>query len=189
MRCFLEFCAIASPKRVRPDLISSNLCAHCGFCCNGVIFADVRLQPGDDWDRLKDLLVLRAGKGASAGPPKACQPCSALDGVLCRIYNERPQHCRHFECLLFQNVAADELDLVEALSTVKSLQRLVARIRKLLAKLGDADEHLPLARRLRRVSQRLERVELDPQIVATYGELTLAAHRLNTILQAKFFPG
>jgi Fe-S-cluster containining protein len=172
-----------------PESLSSSLCAQCGFCCNGVIFADVHLQSGDDVGRLRKLLALRERRGSKPGLPGFCQPCSALDGVLCRIYQERPQHCRHFECLLFQKVRENRTGLPAALRTVKTSQRLVERILGLLRDLGDEDEHLPLERRLRRTGKRLERMELDAGRAAAYGRLTLAEHRLNTILQAKFYPG
>src|SRR5438132_2396309 len=42
-------------KSVTNGFVAEDLCLECGLCCNGVIFADVRLQPGDDPKRLKAL--------------------------------------------------------------------------------------------------------------------------------------
>src|SRR5437868_1476023 len=92
---------------------SSALCLECGLCCNGVIFADVRLQRGDDPGRLRALGLPIATPHApsSASPlrktggvpaPRFAQPCAALDGCRCRIYADRPAYCRQFDCLLLK---------------------------------------------------------------------------------------
>src|SRR5437879_4693777 len=49
----------------------ANLCLECGLCCNGVIFADVRLQAGEDATALRNL-------GLSVSRNKFSQPCSAF---------------------------------------------------------------------------------------------------------------
>ena len=163
--------------------ISSKLCAECGFCCNGVIFADVRLQDGDNPAGLPGLKQVRSG------PARLPQPCPALQGILCTIYARRPGHCRNFECLLFQKVLADASNLPSAQRTVASSRKLLLRIHKLLATLGDQDDHLPLSRRLQRTARRMERQGDDPILADAYSTLTLAAHQMNTVLQNKFYPG
>ena len=41
----------------------NQLCPACGLCCNGVLFADVELQPGDNAGRLIDLGMALKKKG------------------------------------------------------------------------------------------------------------------------------
>src|SRR5437764_15390956 len=84
----------------------SQLCPACGLCCNGVLFGDVELQPGDDKKKLSALgLVVERRGGKSRFP----QPCSCFDGKLCRIYENRPGRCRTFECRLLQQVNAGSI--------------------------------------------------------------------------------
>src|SRR5208337_5052378 len=76
-----------------------QLCPKCGLCCNGALFADVRLQKNDDSRRLTELGLSVKSK---ADRPVFPQPCSCFVGTLCRIYAERPGHCRAFECGLLK---------------------------------------------------------------------------------------
>ena len=52
-----------------------QLCRACGLCCDGTLFKDVELQPGDDAGRLQaaglKLETLRT-------KPRFAQPCAAL---------------------------------------------------------------------------------------------------------------
>ena len=52
-----------------------QLCPNCGLCCNGVLFADVELQPGDDAGRLAALGMALKKKG---GQRAFVQPCRCL---------------------------------------------------------------------------------------------------------------
>src|SRR6266481_7889876 len=93
-----------------------NLCLSCGLCCNGVIFADVKLRRGDDPAHFQALglpITCSGGrKPSAAGFP---QPCVALDGCRCCIYDQRPRYCRKFECLLLKSVNAGYTERAEAL--------------------------------------------------------------------------
>ena len=79
-----------------PTHSSDTLCLQCGLCCNGVLFADVKLRPADDPERLKAGGLPVRGKGKNLG---FAQPCAALqpDGKCC-VYQDRPAMCRQFEC-------------------------------------------------------------------------------------------
>jgi len=168
-----------------------DLCLACGLCCNGAIFGDVRLQPGDP-----ALLLARLAAEVGAPPRRATrppqryrQPCVFFDGCRCRIYAERPGHCRKFDCLLLQSLQAGETTLAAARRTVHRARRQMAQVRRLLRRLGDHDETVALARRFRRVARRLHEHAPDPATARTYGELTLAFHDLNCLLSQSFYPG
>src|ERR1044072_8585151 len=96
-------CAAAPIPSV--DLVNT-LCRACALCCNGVLFADVRLQAGDDVARLTELGVPLKRRGAVA---RFSQPCACLDGKLCRIYADRPARCRTFECRLLKRALAGDV--------------------------------------------------------------------------------
>jgi uncharacterized protein len=57
-----------------------DLCLNCGLCCNGVIFADVKLVPEDNSARLRSLgLPLRAySENAVLRPERDRSPVAAL---------------------------------------------------------------------------------------------------------------
>ncbi len=169
------------------------MCQACGLCCNGVIFADVSLQPGEDAEVLRSLgLRLKPSQARADGayvPKKFLQPCLAFEGCRCRIYAERPQHCRNFECLLLKSLLAGQTDRVQAFKLVQRAHERADKVRGLLGRLGDTDESQPLARRFRRMAKRLEDGGLDRATTELYGQLTLAVHELNLLLSRTFYPG
>ena len=179
---------------------SNQLCLKCGLCCNGVIFADVRLQPGDNAERLRALALrltaTRSRKGNSSGRSanaqpvwKLKQPCDALEECRCRIYSNRPDHCRRFECALLKKVHRGERTGAEALRIIRSARRRVAGVKRLLVKSGDQDETVPLKKRFQKLQARLESGTANAEAATHFSELTLAVHDLNLILSREFYPG
>jgi hypothetical protein len=154
------------------------------LCCNGVLFRDVELQPGDDEPALR-----AAGLAIERLKTKTrfSQPCATLcaDNT-CRIYARRPQRCREFDCAQLRAVQAGTIDPSTALLVIGEALRLVEKVKRLLSRLGDDDTQLPLSRRFQRTTRRLERALPDEDTAATYADLTLAAHELNTLLHAAF---
>ena len=182
--------------------IAEKLCLTCGLCCNGVIFADVQLQNGDDASRLETLgLPLtklpkreRAQNFSAEGETaflqkKFNQPCSAFDGCRCRIYAERPKYCRAFDCALLKSVNLGEVKPADALTLIEKARRCAEKVRQLLRKVGDKDEHVALSLRFRRTSKRIQQNDVSRQTAETFSELTLANHDLNLILSEHFYPG
>lgn len=163
-----------------PD--ANSLCRECGLCCNGVIFANVQLQSGDDEARLRALGLRFASNR------KFLQPCTAFAGCQCNIYPERPTYCREFECLLLKSVKAGQTESADALKIIRSALRRVKKVKQLLHQLGDADETLALSKRFRRMQRKLENSPLDKPTAQIFGELTLAVHDLNVLLSEKFYP-
>jgi len=181
-----------------------DLCLACGLCCDGTIFADVKLQASDAPARLLALgLPLRSSKVKLAkaapglalprpGAAHSCkfdQPCAALRGQQCRIYEDRPNHCREFECLLLKGVKTGKTDKKAALGIILKASGRSARISRMLRELGDVDEAVSLHKRFRRTSKRLEALGLDDATAAVFSELTLAVHDLNLLLSQEFYPG
>jgi Fe-S-cluster containining protein len=158
-----------------------QLCPKCGLCCNGVLFADVELQTGDDAERLADLglsLVKKGRKQAFA------QPCAYFDGRLCRVYAERPVRCRTFECGLLKRVQAGELDAKAALKAIAQAKRQVEKVCELLRRANSDDEQLALSQRYVRamsepvdLSARKAAAELPGKLMKTYRNLMLMLQR------------
>jgi Fe-S-cluster containining protein len=159
-----------------------QLCPKCGLCCNGVLFADVELQKGDDAGRLIEAGMSLKKKGMKR---VFVQPCHCFDGTLCRIYDDRPQRCRAFECGLLKRVQAGEMEVKPALKKIAETQRLAEKVRKLLRSLGQQDEQLALTKRYAQVMSRP--IDLSQEEGAEMrGELMLAVNDLMQTLQRDF---
>ena len=167
---------------IRASSFAGTLCPQCALCCNGVLFADVRLQKGDSADKLLALGVpLRVTeKGA-----RFRQPCACLEANRCRIYEDRPARCRAFDCRLLQRANAGELSPTSALRTIAVAKRRVEEVRHLLRELGDTDESVPLSRRY----QRMVREPMDlsqPRRCRLQERLMRAVGELAQVLEEKF---
>ena len=171
------------------DAILEKLCPACGLCCSGVIFADVGLQRRDDAARLRSLGLPVSVPRSALRPPHLAQPCAAFDGCRCRVYADRPQYCREFECVLLQSVKTGHTQAAAALRIIRTARERADKVRRLLNALGDADEQLPLSARFRRVGKRLQERGWDEEAADTYSQLTLAVHDLNLLLGDAFYPG
>ena len=97
---------------VRVEALTSRLCRDCGLCCDGSLFARVPIAPDD---AIPAQLTVLLGAGGGRYVP---QPCSALVGLECSCYSERPQACRRYRCLLVDACAEGEVSLREALKAV-----------------------------------------------------------------------
>jgi uncharacterized protein len=171
------------------EAASERLCPACGLCCNGVIFANLVLQPGDRAARLRSLGLPVRNSQSALRPPHLAQPCAAFDGCRCRVYADRPKYCRQFECALLKSVKAGQTEPAAALRIIRTARARADKVLRLIRTLGDADEQLPLSTRFRRTSKRLKEHELDKETADTYGQLTLAFHDLNLLLGDSFYPG
>jgi hypothetical protein len=157
-----------------------------------VIFANVKLQPGDDASRLRELglpLKQTTATAAAGSAMRFTQPCAAHDGCRCSIYPNRPTYCRQFDCLLLQSVKAGSLDPHAALRVIRQAKRQVAEIRQLLLEVGDAQEQKPLRARFREVCRRLEGSACRAGEAEVFGRLSLAMHNLNLLLAERFYSG
>mgnify|MGYP001616304967 CR=1 FL=1 len=145
------------------------------MCCNGVLFADVELQPGDDAALLQTLGVKLFAKG---GKRRFGQPCACLDGKLCRIYAGRPERCRSFNCRLVQRVQAGELTDEVALESTAAARRVSDAVRRLVRQLGDVDEAAPLSHRYSRIMAQPIDFGGDGAVIKRRSELMRAVDRL-----------
>ena len=165
-----------------------QLCRACGLCCDGTLFDLVKLEQGDDAEKLKALglpISISRGKTPVARFP---QPCSALcENRTCRLYAERPWQCRTFECRLFKDAKAGRISFASALPLVKQARRRADNVRRLLRELGDTDEHRALGERFHRTSERIESGNADEAAKAKFADLCLAVHRLKLLSHDRFY--
>lgn len=167
---------------------SEQLCLACGLCCDGTLFDGVQLERGDVAKKLQALglpVVVYRGHAPVARFP---QPCAALCADrTCRLYADRPRQCRTFECKVFKEHKAGDIDLATALRRVTTARRQAEKVRKLLRKLGETDEGCSLGERFHRMQCRFEADASDPAALALFADLSLAVHRLKLVAHEKFY--
>jgi Fe-S-cluster containining protein len=156
------------------------------MCCDGTVFADVRLSPQDQ-SRISNTSKLPACL-QKAVPAKLRQPCPAWIERKCAIYKSRPEHCRNFNCALLQKAIAGGVSYQTALKTIQACLRKAAKVRKLLRALGDQDEKLSIMNRFWRTMRKYESQECDAEARHLLAELTQAAHALNRALGQHIYP-
>jgi Fe-S-cluster containining protein len=126
--------------------LTDTLCTRCGLCCDGTLFADVELAGRAEAEGLEVLGLEIEDDDTPA--PLLVQPCAALRGRKCGIYEHRPGCCRTFECRLLQDAQRGAVSVDSARATVAETLGLVRRAKRLLADLGQRDTRLPLAERV-----------------------------------------
>ena len=104
-----------------------SLCKACGLCCDGTLFTLVPLTAAD---------VTPPGLNVEVRPSGARvlkQPCSALEGTCCTVYEQRPVACRGYQCLLLEALNCGEESVAGALRVVGTAKRLIAEVKPGLA--------------------------------------------------------
>ena len=132
------------------------LCLGCGFCCDGTLFNRVPLLESE-------VEVHREVLHVAAGAHHGVQPCPALDGTSCRVYERRPLTCRRYRCLLLEAFEAQEVSEAGALEIVETVKRTRAELAEALG-LPTSGAVVEEARRRRSTltgseRERLERLE------------------------------
>ncbi len=164
-----------------------QLCLACGLCCDGTLFGNVRLGPGDDAQKLVALGLPVSVSRAKPPVVFVRQPCAALCADrTCRVYTDRPAQCRSFECRVFSAARAGRLEFAAALRLVKQARRRADHVRRLLRELGDTDEHRSLTERFHRTQRRMESGSASQTETHAFAELGQAVHALDLLTHEKF---
>lgn len=165
-----------------------QLCLACGMCCDGSLFDNVQLEKGEDRETVKSLGLPVKLSRAKAPIAFFRQPCRMLcDDLTCKVYTNRPNQCRSFECDVFKKMQAGSLPMESALRLVKQGKRKAERIRKLLRKMGCTDEKSSIGMRFRRMQRRVESGDVDYEMAEHFSELGLAVHQFDLLAHKKFY--
>lgn len=112
-----------------PADAAAELCQRCGLCCDGSLFTQVPLAEDEvDPAHRRGLVVLARADGS----PALRQPCAALQGRRCAVYDARPAGCRRYRCMLLAALDERELDEREALAVVDEAHARLAALAALL---------------------------------------------------------
>jgi hypothetical protein len=157
-----------------PEL-TDTLCLQCGLCCNGVLFADVRHEHGDN-----SPLFIQHGS-------RVAQPCPAFNSGNCKctVYAERPTRCRKFECKQLLAVRIGKKTSEVALKKIREAHALAREVEKLLTQLGFNETRLPFSKRFQKCQRAAEQGKIDD--LDCLADLQLAVHQLNGLLAQDFY--
>jgi Fe-S-cluster containining protein len=101
----------------------TTLCTTCGVCCNGVMFAYVEVAPDELRPETRRRLQVLDGE------KRFTLPCRGHAPEGCQVYEDRPQICRGYTCLLYEEHKASPVELDRKLRRVARVKELVASIR------------------------------------------------------------
>jgi uncharacterized protein len=133
--------------RLRPmtPSLTSTLCTNCGLCCDGTLFADVELVGQAEIARLEIMGMDVEHEDRNMG--LLSQPCAALRGTRCGIYEHRPKCCRVFRCDLLQSAERGAVTVERALEQIADAREQLRSVRAMLGRLGNRDTELPIKER------------------------------------------
>ncbi|MBC2604763.1 YkgJ family cysteine cluster protein [Pelagicoccus albus] len=167
---------------------AEKLCLACGLCCDGSLFDNVRLAADEDVAKLKSEGLPVKLSRAKIPVAFFTQPCRALNSdCVCQVYEARPMQCRSFECRVFKEAVAGQIDFDKAHRLVSKARKQCDRVRRLLRKLGEMDERRSIGLRIRRVQRLVEAGMLDSNAADAYAELGLAVHQLDLLAHKHFY--
>ena len=164
--------------------LTDTLCTRCGLCCDGTLFADVELAGRAEAARLEVLGLEIEDDDTPA--PLLVQPCAALRGRKCGIYEHRPGCCRTFECRLLQDARRGAVSTDSALATISEALELVRSAKATLLVLGERDARLPIAER---ASQEIAEGAPSGRLPMRRKELAATMSRLSSLVRKSFLRG
>lgn len=164
--------------------VIDQLCPNCGLCCDSTLFADVELQPDDDFERLAQSPLALAKKGRWKAA--FAQPCACFDGKFCKIYGNRPSQCRLFECGLLKRVAAGEMRVETVLKKISETKTLARAVRGLLVALGQRPDTQPLSQCYADAMSTPIELARGGDVVDLHGQLMQAYRDLMELVQRDF---
>lgn len=164
--------------------LTDTLCTRCGLCCDGTLFADVELAGRAEAARLEILGLEIEDDDTHA--PLLVQPCAALRGRKCGIYEYRPGCCRTFECRLLQDARSGTVSTDSALATIAEALELVRSAKTTLVVLGERDTRLPITER---ASQVIAKSATTGRLPKRRKELAATMSRLSALVRKSFLRG
>lgn len=116
-----------------------SLCLDCGLCCDGSLFRTVPVSP-EEAMRLDGRVTLSEDRALMQ------QPCRALEGCRCTVYEARPSTCRTYRCLVLAGLESGRLTELQAREALVEVFALRAEVVRLNGSAAEARQALVEAR-------------------------------------------
>lgn len=141
-----------------------RLCISCGLCCDGSLFAWVKLRPAELSAALAAGLLVYGDHPADRG---FAQPCAVFTGK-CGIYDSGfyPKGCLAYRCALLKRYAAGSITVDEATRIIGEVRRAAVDLRVRLphrseGERGSANKFIPPGKALREALADLTVAQFD----------------------------
>lgn len=167
--------------------IATRLCTACGMCCDGTMFQIVKMQPGDHPSELARL-GMRIRHSHKESEYHMEQPCPALKGLRCTIYEKRPARCRLFHCQQLRLLETGGTTEEDAAALINKTRAQAAHVRELIEQCGLREDGQPLPERFERVMSTPVDEKLEPELAALREDLDNAMSGLRLALNREFRP-
>jgi Fe-S-cluster containining protein len=164
--------------------LTDTLCTQCGLCCDGSLFGDVELAGRREATGLEILGLEIEDDGDRE---VLIQPCRALQGTRCSIYEHRPQCCRTFECRLLRDVRRGAVSVERAQARIAETREQIGRVKGLIIQLERRGSRLPLKERCAEVLAR--NAGTSPESIRKHAELSAAMSGVEVLLRNTFLEG
>ena len=103
-------------REIKAPAAEQRICVGCGFCCDGTLFVNAGLNPGERGGLPEKIEQASFSEG---GKDYFRLPCNYFSGK-CTIYDrKRADVCSSYRCQLLKDFAAGKVAMDEALSTVR----------------------------------------------------------------------
>jgi hypothetical protein len=117
-----------------------EICLACGFCCDGTLFDNARLQPGE-WGTLPELIEANYLKSGEKEYFRL--PCPYFNGK-CTIYNKKKAGiCSLYRCQLLTDIANKSISQDEALNIIHNVKMLKKEITSLTRHIPKISDNMP----------------------------------------------
>jgi hypothetical protein len=145
------------------------------------LFADVELVGRKEAVRLEAMGIEIEEDSSGA---QLLQPCTALRGRRCSIYEHRPKCCQTFECRLLQEVRRGAVSVEQAKEQIAEALNRIGRVKDLLGQLGQHNRQLPLAESC--AEALAKDTDADPGVNRRRDELEAAMSAVEGLIQKTF---
>lgn len=123
-------------KEIEAPIEEQRICVGCGFCCDGTLFVNAGLNPGERGGLPEKIEQESFSEG---GKDYFRLPCRYFAGK-CTIYDrKRADVCSSFRCQLLKDFAEGKVTLNEALMTVNEAMEMRTNILKEYSRLSGKD--------------------------------------------------
>lgn len=164
-----------------PD--EQSICVTCGFCCDGTLFRNAGLHPGERGhlpEKIEEASFSEGGKNYFR------LPCKYFSGK-CTIYNlRRADVCSDFRCLLLNNFAEEKVTGHDALETIREARVMLKEIMEEYRRISGNSEKISFRQLLIELG-RTQKSASEEKPLGTDYELLLARCNIFEALLTKHF--
>jgi hypothetical protein len=164
---------IKATKKPQNPKSEQTICITCGFCCDGTLFDQAALQPGEKGDlpRYMEESYFKNEKGEYFR-----LPCGYFDEK-CSIYEHKKAHvCSAFRCQLLKDFSKKKITQANAKKLVKNAMAQRKEILALSEKLLRSPEKIPFRKLLLELHKK---IHLEKENYTPNPELDILTARCN----------